>query len=351
MTTTRVLSVHATYGCRDSGVCCTSGWPIPIEADRLACAQAALASGAINVRAPAFVRSPGAPVDTPALVALHDDACVFYRGEGAGRCSLHRTLGHEALPLACRQFPRISVIDPRGVSLTLSHYCPTAAAMIDTGDSVSIVADAPAFPASGEYVGLDVRTALPPALRPDMLMDWESWWLLEAGAIALLSTQLDPDEAVVRLGVATEHVRGWIPADSPLAVRVSSAFEAARAADPPAVALRTFEQVATGVLDAVPDDLRARAGTVLSRRTSTTSPHAHVAFLAAHTFANWTAHLGEGLRTWWRSIEAAHGLLSAGLSVRDADLRLRHLADQHALARVWGQTEEIRAGTRPALDT
>jgi hypothetical protein len=70
----------------------------------------------------------------------------------------------------------------------------------------------------------------------------------------------------------------------------------------------------------------------LARRTSPTAARAHVAFLAAHAFANWAAHLGDDLRTWWRSIEAAHVLISGGLSVRDVDLLLRHLADPHALA-------------------
>jgi hypothetical protein len=28
----RCLSIHASYRCRDSGACCASGWPIPVEA-------------------------------------------------------------------------------------------------------------------------------------------------------------------------------------------------------------------------------------------------------------------------------------------------------------------------------
>jgi hypothetical protein len=61
--------------------------------------------------------------------------------------------------------------------------------------------------------------------------------------------------------------------------------------------------------------------------------------LAAHAFANWTAHQGEGLRTWWRSLEAVHVLLSAGVGVQQTDLLLRHLADPQALARAWGSAE------------
>ena len=339
--TTRVLSVHAAYGCRDAGACCSAGWPIPIEADRLARAEAALATGAIDLPTsarPVFLRPSGAPADTPAIVAVHDDACVCYRREGAARCSLQRELGHAALPLACRQFPRLSVNDPRGVSITLSHYCPTAADLLEGATRVAIVENARAFPPDGEYVGLDVRDALPPALRPDMLMDWDAWWLWEAEAVALLESQADPQQAMARLFMALEHVRDWSPGAGPLAARVVSAFEAARTSDRPAAALHTFDEVASNILEAVPGDFLDRAETALGRRTSTTSPRAHMAFLAAHAFANWAAHLGEDLRTWWRSIETAHVLLNHGLNVRDADLLLRHLADPYALAGTgtWG---------------
>jgi Fe-S-cluster containining protein len=335
VTTTRVLTLHAGYGCRDSGACCTAGWPIPIEADRLARAEAALAAGTIDVPTsarPRFLRQVDAPADTPAILAVHDDACVFYRRAGTARCSLHRALGHAALPLACRQFPRLSVTDPRGVSITLSHFCPTAADLLEGGCRITIVENAPVFPPGGEYVGLDVRDAVPPALRPDMLMDWESWWLCETEAIALIDAAPTPADAVARLAVAVEHARSWAPGAEPLSARVRAAFDAARRAASPAVSVRDFTDVAVHVLNAVPEEFRPRAADALGRRAATVPPRAHVAFLAAHAFASWTAHLGDDLREWWRSIEAAHVLLGGGLSVRDADLLLRHLADPHEMA-------------------
>jgi hypothetical protein len=280
-------------------------------------------------------RSPGpsGPGETtPVLLPTVGHACVFHHPAGDARCALHRTLGHAALPLACRQFPRVVVIDPRGASITLSHYCPTAAAMLDTDGPIAIVTGTTAFPPDGEYVGLDVRDALPPALRPDMLMDWESWWQWEAAAVALFASRTDPGRAVARLALAVEHVRDWTPKSGPLGARVASAFDAATRADVPAQVRRPFDDAAAWIVAAVPNGFRFQAETALARRSSTTSPGAHVAFLAAHAFANWTAHLGEDLRTWWRSIEAAHVLIAGGLSVRDVDLLLRHLADPRALA-------------------
>jgi hypothetical protein len=62
-------------------------------------------------------------------------------------------------------------------------------------------------------------------------------------------------------------------------------------------------------------------------------------FLAAHAFANWTAHLGQGLRSWLHAVETARALLEVGLGIRQADLVLRHLSDPHALAASFSQVE------------
>lgn len=89
---------------------------------------------------------------------------------------MQHALGHDALPLACRQFPRVTVLDPRGASVTLSHYCPTAAGLLKDDGPVAIEINGATFPPGGEYVGLDAQDALPPLLCRDVLMDWESWW-------------------------------------------------------------------------------------------------------------------------------------------------------------------------------
>ena len=184
----RALSFHATYRCRHSGACCTSNWPIPIEADRLARVRAALASGSLRVpRSGAADIFTHETTDDGALLGVSHNACVFF-DVGAGHlCAIQRVLGHDALPLACRQFPRVTVADPRGISVTLSHYCPTAAAMLASESPVTVVTSAAAFPNDGEYVGLDATTSLPPMLRPGVLMDWESWWDVERLAVTHLS--------------------------------------------------------------------------------------------------------------------------------------------------------------------
>src|SRR5262245_46910949 len=120
----RALAFHAGYRCRHAGACCTSNWPIPIEADRLLALQAGLASGRVRAAAGDGTNAlhviADAPPDAPAILGRSESRCVFHDCGAAtgGRCRIHTALGHDALPLACRQFPRVSLVDPRGVSVT-----------------------------------------------------------------------------------------------------------------------------------------------------------------------------------------------------------------------------------------
>jgi hypothetical protein len=330
----RCLTLHAAYGCRHSGACCTAGWPIPIEADRLEALDRALADGRLHAAraAPAaWVRPPDGPAGTPALLHADASGCVFH-DTARRRCRLQHALGHGALPLACRQFPRVSIVDPRGTSVTLSHFCPTAADLLEIDQPVAITTTAAGFPAGTELVGLDVRAALPPLIRPDMLMDWASWWTWEQHAVDVLGRPgQTADAGLAALAQAVARVRTWSPADGPLDARVEEAF----GGTPPANAPPSFASgpLVDSVLSAIPAELRPRhlepslrpAEGVLCR------------FLAAHAFANWTGHLGEGLHVWLASIAAAAALIDHGLSVRQADLILRHLADPYVLAAALGR--------------
>ena len=303
-TTVRCLSFHATYRCGHTGECCTARWPIPIEADALARVRAAF------VNAP-HINDPGG--DSPVLLPLDAHGCAFHN-TATQRCEIHAALGHDALPLACRQFPRVSVTDPRGVSVALSCYCPTALGMLETfAGEIAIVEHPPAFPSGGEYAGLDARTSLPPALCPDVLMDWDSWWEWERLSVELCNRDDTPRQILARLSVAVETVRTWRPADGDLIDRVREAHARARTAHP---APRTVHQHP-------------------ARRNSGTGN----LLLASHAFASWPALLGSGLRTWLRSLETVVFLMEVGWTIREIDLWLRHFADPRLLAKAWSAAE------------
>jgi hypothetical protein len=257
-------------------------------------------------------------------------------------------MGHDALPLACRQFPRIAVHDPRGISVTLSHYCPTARASLTATDPVTIVEHPPAFAADADYEGLDAARALPPLLRDDMLMDWNAWWAWEASSVALLTNAEAPvDVQLGRLRAAVAHLHGWSPSEGPLPGRVNQAFETVRGLEVGAfrpdgreIGIRWQE-----IVRAIPEDLQSQIPQPASEYTSLHAIPAHTdRFLAAHAFANWTAHLGDGLHAWLRSIEAAYVCLLMGFDLRQTDLILRHLASPNVLAKTWSAANQIRGG-------
>lgn len=252
------------------------------------------------------------PLTERGCIFHHEPLGPHYEPVGSHRehrCSIHEAFGHDALPVACQQFPRVSVLEPRGASITLSCFCPTALAMLDEGDGpIRIVADPAGSLAKAD--GLDARTSLPPALRPDVLMDWESWWEFERLAVEELNRDKTPREILARFGQVVENVRTWKPGDGELIERVQAAFA---------------------------DSMSLAHSAPVHRGTG--AP-AHRRFLACHAFASWTAHLGSGLRTWLRSLETVVFLLEEGWTIREVDLWLRHYADPRRLCAAWSSTEK-----------
>ena len=159
-----------------------------------------------------------------------------------------------------------------------------------------------------------------------MLLDWESWWTIETATVDVLLDSSGPVTSTLgRVQRAIQQVLAWTPADGPLVSHVRTAF--AGDALPMPVADATLVDLA---IAAVPAGSRTDARWSAEAATSATATRR---FLAAHAFANWTIHLGDGLWPWWRSIETAAALLEAGAGVRHADLILRHLIDPKAFAR------------------
>lgn len=343
----RVLSIHAGYACQHTGRCCTSDWPIPIEPAPLMRLEQALAAGPLRPTQDDV--EPWTPTATgPTLLGRDQGRCVFHDTHAVGGCRIQRTLGHDALPLACRQFPRHVVTDPRGVSVTLSHYCPTARAMLDraTGPT-AITHRARGFPSHGEYVGLDATATLPPLLHPECLLDWPSWWHIEDRAVRLVDEQ--PATALPRLAFAVEHLRQWRPGVARLIDVVNRAFDLAAVAT-----VEDWMPTATGlaacqaeVLAQVPSEWRAEATRALATRAAALDDAVVGRFLAAHVFANWAAHTGRGLRTWYRSIDMAGCLLHLTHDPGMVDLVLRHLADSSALVERWSRRESTPLIRRP----
>jgi Fe-S-cluster containining protein len=252
----KCLSFHAAYQCRRSGACCSAGWTIPFNTAEVRTIRGLTLSGRLQDTA------------RGATAMMAKGRCSFLEREatGAHACEIHRIGGHAALPLACRMFPRIVLHDPRGTFISLSHYCPTAAAMLFEADEEVTIVDAAGPLAGSEPLdGLDARDVWPPLLRPGVMMDLDSYDFWERCAIAMLTLEdVTPRRALDALHSATAQITAWDPAgDVPLDAAVREAF--AEAAVGSAV-LRTFEPAVKR-------------------------------WLAARLFGSWIAYQGDGLLT------------------------------------------------------
>jgi Fe-S-cluster containining protein len=306
------LTIHSSYECAHSGECCTAGWAIPAELPLIAAlSRHELGPAWTAERAFEMASGPEGPVS---ILRTDGQACVFYDPDER-RCSVHRQAGPAALPTACRNFPRITLSDRRGIFITLSHFCPTAARLLLEDRDIAIVEAPASLSLDGAVEGLDATGVLPPLLRRGMLTDAEGYAAWEAEAIEVWNDRRhSAQDALAIVSAATDVVGDWRPGTETLAACARRAFDRARAAwDGPPAPHPRFE-------------------------------HAIKSFLAAHQFASWHAYQDDGLHAVVRAVETAFATLGEELAprlrsgrpehgrrarafitaVRAADLRLRH---------------------------
>jgi hypothetical protein len=289
------LSMHLPYRCRHSGVCCSSGWDIPIEQSRVAAVT--------RLRGNVAWLTPvaDAPPEVAGVVARGADGRCVFRGE---QCEIHHAYGHDALPAACQHFPRIVVLRPDGACVVLSHYCPTAADLLFTHEGPVEIVEGPAALPGGEPEGLDARDVLPPLLVPGVLMDWDGYRAWEAHMVRVLTEQAaTPDAALDRLEADWRVLERWRPGGEPL----SAAF-------------------------------KKRARGLVTNRESMVRPSPDDAilgrYLAARAFASWAPFSAPGaaavvadLRRTLTLVRAQRARLSLKEAIRAADLAILHRAE------------------------
>lgn len=365
------LSIHADYRCRHSGACCSADWDVPVELPVYRTLKDAVADGRLQPQISArhlhpFVVETGLPEDAAAMLERTEiGECVFL-DRGTKLCIVHRDLGEPALPATCRYFPRLAVRDDRGTFITLSHFCPTAAAMLFRDDCGLAITSGPhAFP-PGQYEGLVVTSDdLPPLLTPTMLMDGPGYSAWERHMVMRCAEgERSPESTVATLERDARLLRAWKPGRMTLVDAVRDLPVQPEWADMP----RAFDRTASlyaQVIQAVPEDLRphpdehgldvafveyvgpmwARFFVPLNR------------YIAAKAFASWTAYQGRGVASIVRGLEAALAVvrveaarqcrdakrhLDADLlrdAFRSADFILNHLAIGEDLAAAWSVAE------------
>jgi hypothetical protein len=352
--------MHAGYRCRHTGVCCTSGWDIPADWTL----SATLAGHFGGSRGQLFARS-GSPAGPAVLARATGGACILYdAGHPGGGCAAHRELGEARLPSVCRHFPRVVLRDRRGLFVTLSHYCPTAAALLVDPAPLRIVTAPATLTLDGHAEGLEASGVLPPLLRPGMLIDDEGHDAWERAAVDVLNDDLAPEQALARIRASTTALQDWTPNRGPLADAVVHGFERASRHSPavPLPGCAPDLDLWSAVADTIPEglarpdppgpsldwvDMRAVWGDQAAgvRR-----------YLAARLFASWFAYDAGGLLAAVRAVDIAAAVLRVEISracsapgpatprdrfltgVRAADLLIVHLAEHRALCRLVEQS-------------
>jgi hypothetical protein len=272
---------------------------------------------------------PFLPATDGAVVSLaraDSGACGFHNQH---RCSLQDAGGEAMLPSACRHFPRVFLRDGRGCLVTLSHFCPTAAAMLLDPAPVQVVDAAPPLALEDPVEGLDARDALPPLVRPGMLADLEGYAAWEAAVVRALLDAPDAETALAAIERGTEVVRQWSPKRGRLADAVALAFSADRdrvAAPAPMSCGFALVKGLTGPhpLMAIPegfDDDWAR----LRDQAAGPLRDPIARYLAACAFGNWVASRGQGLRSIAAWLRACHDVLRVQLVTHLRDLH-EHIA-------------------------
>jgi Fe-S-cluster containining protein len=351
------LDMHADYRCQHAGACCTAGWAIPAEPVVVQTVETHF-----RTAGRLFINSTSSPDDPPIVATTASGACVFFDQKHDRLCAIHRDLGHAYLPSACRHFPRVVLTDERGTFISLSHFCPTAAAMLFSDRPLRRVAAPSSLSLDEGVEGLNARGVLPPLLRPGMLTDVEGYDAWEQAGIDVLARgDLSADQALDVIEDATRRVEGWRPGTETLAACVRRAFDRARVPD---VAMPSFEDARrrlTRAREAVPAGLTLPPDDpdAVSRWPSVVihyqRDHRIIGrYLAARLFGNWIAYCGEGLRTVTESLRVHLAVLRMELArrahnvtdtrsvlleaIRTTDLLLVHYADSRALARLIDRT-------------
>lgn len=338
------LNAHATWACRHSGACCTAGWSIPVE--------------------PRIRRL----VQADWLLPDDSGACPQY-DRPSGLCRIHRDHGEAMLPESCHHFPRRALVDDRGTFVALSHYCPTAAALLLDGTApLTIETRPPAFPQTRAYEGLDATGEWPPLLRPDTLFDAASFELWERYLVESIGqSESDPLDTLHQAAAVAEALRGWTADAGALAewtgacVRGAPADADTRTRYAAFAAPDIYQFVCATVPDGVNGPTPSLTGpdTDLRLVAPTWRTYARLVnrYLGARAFASWTAYQSRGVRTQMAElfvtlavlrVECGRACAAAqrgldrerlGEAVRATDLLLVHLADRQALMAGLGKVE------------
>jgi hypothetical protein len=251
--------------------------------------------------------------------------------------------------------------------ISLSHFCPTAAALLIAPSPFQIVTAPASLSLDGHLEGFDARDTLPPLLSPQMLTTPDGYAAWERRAVGVLARgDLTAAQALDMIAAVTREVQAWRPGGLGLSDIVERAFDSAPVRDS-REDLEADERRSRLALASVPEGLSApapvqgfRSAWQDASRWWSQADGSVRAYLASRLFGNWVAYYGHGLHTVVEYLRICLAVLkmeaarrhvhtsaaataSSALSavspwqtnvietLRNADLLLVHLSDTRAL--------------------
>jgi hypothetical protein len=259
--------------------------------------------------------------------------------------------------------------------VSLSNFCPTAVSLLFRDEGVlDVDTDVRVSATRGPLEGLDMRGALPPLLKPDLLFTWFGFALWEREVVRQLGEMDRPlHETLANLAGQAERLRTWTPHCGPFDAWVTGILDARAPDGPPRGPLATpetcwatYRTAHATVEPTLAHDLPSiEVGRMWPAVLAATEPpFARVVrrYLASRVWASWVAHEGGGVRSYIRWIEMIRAVLAVEVcravfdanrpldaalladAIRAADLLLVHLSSPSRLARVIARSEHVPLG-------
>lgn len=223
----RVPRAFRNYACERSLQCCRAPILAPIDAPEEAALRAALAT---TEAGQALLPTLSDTIDrAQGTWRQQQGTCVHLEQSGSeGSCRLHAAAGLRALPIGCRNFPRIvNATEPHTWDVTFELMCPTAARLMaeDPGpwELVTQAGDGTPYPPSRRI-----------APTSELLALRDGWWAL------LREVRTDPERLVAAIGAMLDT-----PEAPPAADQLTRISDAVIAAHSPMASLFTMQMLAS----------------------------------------------------------------------------------------------------------
>jgi Fe-S-cluster containining protein len=258
--TVSCLEFQSDFHCSQCGRCCQN-WLVSVEKAQYDRIAQALQEGQLVVSGVTAENSmarneipPGfGSTQAYAHFLFGPQGCAFLEREGDHTaCAVQRQLRPDALPIICQVYPRVCILQPRRVCLTLSNCCPTARQKLwreDLPDAgVAIVENPPAFSPTVNYAGHDTVEQKPPFLRPQTPLTWEAYGRWERFCLERMADErLTPENALIHILTAAEKIRGWA-GTGPAPIRLIESLVQTEAEVDPGQLSQQIERLPNGLL-------------------------------------------------------------------------------------------------------